>query len=76
MILPKDADGMANNVDPDRTAPAGPHSSVGSTSDSRAQRSRVDTRSGLILSFLHPLIQEGQFSVSGESMCTEYWLTA
>ena len=23
-----------------------------------------------------PLIQEGQLSVSGESMCTKYWLTA
>ena len=23
-----------------------------------------------------PLIQEGQMSVSGESMCTKYWLTA
>ena len=29
-----------------------------------------------ILSFLLPLIQEGQLSVNGESMCTKYWLTA
>ena len=35
-----------------------------------------DTRSGHILSFLLPLIQEGQVSVTGESMCTKYWLTA
>ena len=29
-----------------------------------------------ILSFLFPLFQEGQLSVTGESMCTKYWLTA
>ena len=29
-----------------------------------------------VLSFLPPLIQEGQLSVSGESICTKYWLTA
>ena len=34
-----------------------------------------DTRSGNILSFLLPLFQEGQLSVTGESMCTKYWLT-
>ena len=28
------------------------------------------------LSFLLPLIQEGQLSVTGESMCMKYWLTA
>ena len=28
------------------------------------------------LSFLLPLIQEGQLSVTGESMCTKYCLTA
>ena len=27
-------------------------------------------------SFLLPLFQEGQLSVTGESMCTKYWLTA
>ena len=31
---------------------------------------------GHILSFLRPLIKEGQLSVTGESMCTKYWLTA
>ena len=31
---------------------------------------------GSILSFLLPLFQEGQLSVTGESMCTKYWLTA
>ena len=30
----------------------------------------------LSLSFLLPLFQEGQLSVTGESMCTKYWLTA
>ena len=29
-----------------------------------------------ILSFLLPLIQVGHLSVTGESMCTKYWLTA
>ena len=33
-------------------------------------------RSGNVLSFLLPLFQEGQLSVTGESMCTKYWLTA
>ena len=31
---------------------------------------------GLATSFLLPLIQEGQLSVTGENMCTKYWLTA
>ena len=35
-----------------------------------------DTQSGHILSFLLPLFQEGQLSVTGNSMCTKYWLTA
>ena len=26
--------------------------------------------------FIFPLIQEGQLSVTGESTCTKYWLTA
>ena len=34
---------------------------------------RFDTWSGHILSFLPQLIQEGRLSVTGESMCTEYW---
>ena len=36
----------------------------------------VRTWSSHILSFLLPLIQEGRLSVTGESMCTKYWLTA
>ena len=28
------------------------------------------------LSFLLPLIQEGQLSVTGENMCAKHWLTA
>ena len=35
-----------------------------------------DTRSGNILSFLLPLFQEEQLSVTGKSMCTKYWSTA
>ena len=31
--------------------------------------------SGNITSFLLPLFQEGQLSVTGEIMCTKYWLT-
>ena len=34
-----------------------------------------DTRSGNILSFLLPLFQEEQLSVTGKSMCKKYWLT-
>ena len=34
------------------------------------------SRSDHILSFLLPLIQEGQLSVTGESLCTKHWLTA
>ena len=45
---------------------------VGSASDARARGLGLDTRSGHILSFLLPLIQEGQLSVTGESMCTKY----
>ena len=29
-----------------------------------------------LLSFLLPLFQEGQLSVTDESMCMKYWLTA
>ena len=53
---------------------AGPRSAVGSASASRARGPGLDTRSGNILSFLLPLVQEGQLSVTGESMCTKYWL--
>ena len=49
---------------------AGPRSAVGSASDSRTRGPGFDTGSGHILSFLLPLIQEGQVSVvTGESIC-------
>ena len=53
------------------THTAGPRSAVGSASDSRGRGHGFDTRSGHILSFLLLLIQEGQLSVTGESMCTK-----
>ena len=52
---------------------AGPHSAVGRAP---VRGPGFDTRSGNILSFLLPLFQERQLSVTGESMCTKYWLTA
>ena len=55
---------------------AGPRSAIGRTPDSQVMGPEIDTRSGNILSFLLPLFQEGQLSVTGESMCTKYWLTA
>ena len=55
---------------------AGPRSAIGRAPDSKVRGPGCDTRSGNILSFLLPLFQEGQLSVSGESMCTKYWLTA
>ena len=51
---------------------ARPHSAVGSASDSRARGPRFDTGSGHIISFLLPLIQEGQLSFTGENMCIMY----
>ena len=51
---------------------AGLRSAVGSASDLRAKSPRFDTRSGHTLSFPLPLIQEGQLSVTSESMCTMY----
>ena len=54
---------------------ASPHTVVGRVPDSRARGPRFDTLSAHILSFLLLLIQEGQLSVTGESMCTKYWLT-
>ena len=48
-----------------------PRSALGSASDLRARGPGFDTRSVHILSFLLPLIQEGQLSVTGESMCTQ-----
>ena len=55
---------------------ARPGSPVGKASDSRARGPGFDTRSGHKLSFLLLLIQEGQLSVTGKSMCTKYWFTA
>ena len=55
---------------------AGPRSAIGRAPDSQVRGPGFDTRSGNILSFLLPLFQEGQLSVTGESMCTKYWLTA
>ena len=55
---------------------AGPRSAIGRAPDSLVRGPGFDTRSGNILSFLLPLFQEGQLSVTGESMCTKYWLTA
>ena len=49
---------------------ARPRNAVGRASDSRARGPGFDTWSDHILSFLLPLIQEGQLSVTGESMCT------
>ena len=47
---------------------AEPHSAVGRALDSLVRGPGFDTRSGHIRSFLLPLIQEGQLSVTGESM--------
>ena len=55
---------------------AGPRSAVIRAPDSQVRGPGFDTRSGHILSFLLPLIQEGQLSVIGENMCMKYWLTA
>ena len=55
---------------------AGPRSAVGRAPDSSVRGPVFDTESGYILSFLLPLIQEGQLSVTGENICTKYWLTA
>ena len=52
------------------------HSAVSGASDSRARGVGLDIRSGHLLSFLLSLVQEGQLSVTGERMCTKYWLTA
>ena len=55
---------------------AGSRSAFGSVSDSRARGPGFDIRSGNIFSFLLPLIQEGQLSVTGESMCTQKEITS
>ena len=44
--------------------------------DSRARDPGSIPGPGHMLSILLPQFQEGQLSVSGESMCTKYWLTA
>ena len=54
----------------------GPRSAIGRAPDSLVRGPGFDTRSGNILSFLLPLFQKGQLSVTGESMCMKYWLTA
>ena len=59
-----------------RTLLAGLRSAIGRAPDSQVRGPGFDTRSGNILSFLLPLFQEGQLSVTGESMCTKYRLTA
>ena len=51
---------------------AGSRSAVGNASDLRARGPGFDIRSGHILSILFPLIQEGQLSVTGESISTKY----
>ena len=55
---------------------AGPCRAADMANDSRARSPGFDTRSGHKLSYLLPLIQEGQLSVTGESMCTKYRLIA
>ena len=55
---------------------AGQRSAIGRAPDSQVRGPGFDTRSGNILSLLLPLFQEGQLSVTGKSMSTNYWLTA
>ena len=52
---------------------AGLCSTVGQTQEPEVQGSVPGVSH--ILSFLFPLMQEGQLSVTGESMCMKYWLT-
>ena len=54
----------------------GPHSAIGTAPDSQVRGPGFDTRSGNILSFLLPLFQDEQLSVTSESMCMKSWLTA
>ena len=56
------------------TDSAGPCNAVGRAPDWLVRGPRFDTRSGHTLSFFLPLIQKGQLSVTGESMCMKYWL--
>ena len=55
---------------------ARPHSAIGRAPDSQGRGPGFNTQSGHILSFLLALIQEGQLSVTGKSMCMKCWLTA
>ena len=50
---------------------AGPRSAVGRASDSLVRGPGFDTRFGHMVSFLLPLIQEGQLSVTGEKYVHE-----
>ena len=54
----------------------GPRSTINRAPDSEVRGPGFDTWSGKILLFLLPLFQEGQLSVTGESKCMKYWLTA
>ena len=47
------------------------HTHVEQSVDSRGRCPGFDIQSGHILSFLLPLIREGQLSATGESMCTK-----
>ena len=58
------------------SAAAGPRSAIGRAPDTEVRGLLFDTRSSQILSFLLSLFQEGHLSVTGESMCPKYWLTA
>ena len=55
---------------------AGQRRAISRAPDSYVRVPGFDTWSGNILSFLLPRFQEEQLSVTGESMCTKYWLTA
>ena len=50
-----------------------PRSAVGRAPESQVRDPGFDIRSGHIFSFLLPLIQKGELSLTGESMCTKYW---
>ena len=54
--------------------PAGLCGAVGSASVSRSRGHGFDTRSGHILSFFLPLIEEEQLSVTGESIGSRHIL--
>ena len=58
-----------------RGGQARPRSAIGRAPDSYVRGPGFGTWSGNILSFLLPLFHEEQLSVTGESMCTKYWLT-